>query len=310
MKRISFDGIDLCGYCLGTMYFGTKVSDGLSLRMMDIYADMGGNFLDTANKYSCWAPGGKGGESEMLIGKWLKGRRREDYIISSKVGFPYGDIPKSLAGKLIISECEKSLGRLGTDYIDVYFAHAQDLDTPLEESMLAFDTLVKAGKVRLLGASNHDVSRLDDSNKVAGTNGWNSFSILQQRNTLLAPSPYADFGNQRVLTSEMRRYCADNSIAVMAYSPLQGGIFSYKTESLPPEYDIPENYIVINTINRYARESGYSQSQLVLATMLEVQGIIPIVAASSEEHLSESLTLPDSAVVRNMANELKAYLLP
>lgn len=303
-KFISDTGISVSGYCLGTMYFGTKVDESRSFRLMDIYAESGGNFLDSANKYASWIPGFIGGESETVVGKWLKDRRRDDFILVSKVGFAYGDVPRTLSAEVIVAECEKSLRRLGTDYIDVYFAHSQDNMTPLEESMEAFDSLVRSGKVRCIGASNHDLIRLYESNETAKRSGYARFSVLQQRHSLLQPYVGADFGTQKILTPEQREYCRSNGYMMMAYSPLLGGAFN--TGELPVQYDCLHNRKVLSVIQRYAEESGYSVSQLVLSGLLYSQDIIPIVAASTEDHLSESLALPDSEVVMGMMDEISS----
>ena len=157
MRRIEIPSAELqvSSYCLGTMYFGSKVPVDTSLTLLDAYADRGGNFLDSANKYASWIEGFSGGESERVIGRWLKDRPRDRFVVTSKVGFPYGDVPRSLRADVIVSECEKSLRRLGTDYIDIYFAHAEDAGTPVEETLRAFDKLIRDGKVRCIGASNH-----------------------------------------------------------------------------------------------------------------------------------------------------------
>lgn len=303
-KTLSRSGIRVSSYCLGTMYFGTKISERDALRQLDTYADSGGNFLDCANKYASWVPGFSGGESERVVGKWLKGRRREEYVLTSKVGFAYGRIPKSLSREIIISECEKSLERLGTDHIDLYFAHTQDEQTPVEESMEAFDRLVRSGKVRSIGASNHDVLRLSESNRAARRLQTEPFTVLQQRYSLLQPYVGADFGTQRILTPEQEAYCRSAGMTLMAYSPLLGGVYSQASPALPVQYDNAHNRKILDLIRRYATESGYAPVQLVLAGISEERDIIPIVAAGSVAHLKESLTMPDREVVKRMMEEI------
>jgi len=129
---------------LGTMYFGSRVDEETSFKLLNKYVESGCSFLDTANKYASWIPGFQGGESESLIGKWMKQKNnRQNMFITSKVGFPYGNIPRSLKKEIIILECEKSLKRLGVEVIDLYFAHAFDNNTPQEETMEAFHSLKK-----------------------------------------------------------------------------------------------------------------------------------------------------------------------
>lgn len=308
MKRREIAGsrLDVSRYCLGTMYFGTKVNERESFRLLDLYADRGGNFLDCANKYASWVPGFAGGESECVVGKWMKRHRREEWILTSKVGFAYGTIPKTLSARIIISECEKSLKRLGTDHIDLYFAHSQDPLTPVEESMEAFHQLISSGKVRSIGASNHDVLRLAESNRTAQHMGLESFTVLQQRYTLLQPYVGADFGTQHILTPEQESYCRSAGITLMAYSPLLGGVYGEASPTLPVQYDNSHNRKILEIIREYAKKSGYSPMQLVLAGISEFRDIIPIVAASSESHLAESLSIPSSEVVSRMMEEIDA----
>ena len=150
----------------------------------------------------------------MLIGRWLKQKGRSaDLVIASKVGFPYGDIPRSLKKEIIISECELSLQRLGVECIDLYFAHAYDPFTPIEESMEAFYQLKKAGKIRQVGASNFLAWRLEEANSQATSKDWEGFCCLQQRHTYLEPSIRADFGNQQVLTPGRSIFVARERLA-------------------------------------------------------------------------------------------------
>ena len=216
MRRIEIPSAELqvSSYCLGTMYFGSKVPVDTSLTLLDAYADRGGNFLDSANKYASWIEGFSGGESERVIGRWLKDRPRDRFVVTSKVGFPYGDVPRSLRADVIVSECEKSLRRLGTDYIDIYFAHAEDAGTPVEETLRAFDKLIRDGKVRCIGASNHQAWRLAEAELMARAAGLPHYVVLQQRFSYLQPVVGADFGTQLPLTPEQTDFlCASWGVA-------------------------------------------------------------------------------------------------
>lgn len=298
-------GMPLSDYCLGTMYFGSKVDLKTSLRLMDLYAAHGGNFLDSANKYASWVPGFQGGESEQVVGRWLKDHPRDRYIITSKVGFPYGDIPRSLAAKYIISECEKSLTRLGTDYIDIYFAHTQDPDTPIEESLKAFDSLIQSGKIRAIGASNFDAWPLAEAGCAARQHALPAFSVLQQRYSCLQPVLGADFGTQKVLTPEQIDYCARRELLVMAYSPLLGGLYEHADEPLPIQYDSALNRNRLRVLRESASEYGCTPSQLVLSWMaFSSPVIVPLVTASREEHLLDNLKQVPEAQVREFAERL------
>lgn len=307
MKRIVLPvlGDTVSRYCLGTMYFGSKVGEADAYRLLDLYAGAGGNFLDSANKYASWLPGFRGGESETLLGRWLKGKPRDRYVITSKVGFPYGEIPQSLAPKYIISECERSLKRLGTDYIDLYFAHSQDPATPIEESLKAFDVLLQSGKVRAIGASNFDAWRLAEAGCVARGQGWASFTALQQRYTYLQPVLGADLGTQKALSPEQIDYCRERGVLPMAYSPLMGGFYEHTSPILPLPYDSLQNNNRLALLRASAHAYGCTPSQLVLSWMAS-EGIVPLVTASREEHLLENLREVDEALVREFSAQLES----
>ena len=307
MRTVTVPGPDLplSDYCLGTMYFGSKVDVHTSLHLMDLYAAHGGNFLDSANKYASWLPGFQGGESEQVIGRWLKNHPRDRYVITSKVGFPYGDIPRSLAAKYIISECEKSLTRLGTDYIDIYFAHTQDLDTSIEETLKAFDSLLQSGKIRAIGASNFDAWPLAEAGCSARQHHLPAFSVLQQRYSYLQPVLGADFGTQKVLTPEQIDYCARRELLVMAYSPLLGGLYEHADAQLPIQYDSALNRNRLRLLREAASEYGCTPSQLVLSWMAASSpAIVPLVTASREEHLLDNLKQVPTEQVHEFAERL------
>lgn len=170
MKTIQLGktGLQVSALCKGILYYGNRIGNEMSYHLMDRYVDAGGSFFDTANIYSCWIPGFQGGESETVLGQWMRDRKnRSQMFVASKLGFAYQDVEKGLRAKQIQMECEKSLQRLQTDFIDLYYAHVDDRDTPLEETMDAFDRLIKAGKVRCIGASNFLAWRLEKSQMVS-----------------------------------------------------------------------------------------------------------------------------------------------
>ena len=135
-------GVNVSAFCLGAMYFGTRNDAATSYRLLDMYVDAGGTFIDTANIYAWWVPGFQGGESETLLGEWLRARRHRDRLfIASKVGFQYGDVTIGLTAAQIEAECDKSLRRMGIETIDLFYAHVDDRNTPLEETLGAFDRL-------------------------------------------------------------------------------------------------------------------------------------------------------------------------
>jgi len=199
MRRIALGATDLevSVLCFGTMNFGSRDDMETSYAMLDQYVDGGGNFIDSANMYASWV--GRGGESETLIGQRMRERgNRESLIITSKVGFPYQDVSKSNSPRHIEEECDKSLKRLGVEIIDLYYAHCDDRETPLEAQLEAFDKLVRAGKVRYVGASNFHAWRLAEAEAISKAHGWAPFCCVQQRHTYLRPRVDADFCFQTV----------------------------------------------------------------------------------------------------------------
>ena len=276
---------------LGTMYFGSKIDERTSYEMLDHYFERGGRLLDSANKYASWVPGFKGGESEGVIGKWMQQKsNRESLFITSKVGLPYGGIPRSLKKEVIISECEKSLNRLGIEMIDLYFAHAYDPITPIEETMEAFHRLKRDGKIRYAGASNFYAWLIGEANTAANLQNWEGFICIQQRHTYLEPVTRANFGAQLVLTPEMEAFCRAKNLGIMAYSPLLGG--AYERQDLP----IPDPYHSISTDIRMARlkevadELGLSLHKVVLAWMLQSSPpVISLIAGSAVQQISMNL---------------------
>ena len=179
-------GAQVSALCLGAMFFGTRNDEATSFALLDQYVGAGGTFIDTANIYAHWVEGFQGGESEALLGRWLKARgNRNSIFLASKVGFNYPAAPRSLAARHIIQEAEKSLTRLGVDTLDLFYAHVDDYRTPLEETLEAFDRLVQTGKVRTIGASNYLAWRLEKARWISRTNGWAEYCCVQQRYSYL-----------------------------------------------------------------------------------------------------------------------------
>jgi aryl-alcohol dehydrogenase-like predicted oxidoreductase len=276
---------------LGTMYFGSKIDEQTSFSILDYYVEQGGSFLDSANKYASWVPGFNGGESELLIGKWLKQKaNRQIMFITSKVGFPYGDIPRSLKKEIIISECERSLKRLGVETIDLYFAHAYDAATTVDEVMEAFASLKKQGKIRFTGASNYSGWQLSEANHAAKKFEFEGFTCLQQRHTYLEPTLRANFGTQLVLTPETEEYCETRNITIMAYSPLLGGAYVKPDKPITAQYQNAVTDFRIEKLKQVANELHISPNAVVLRWMMQsTPPIIPIVAGSLVRQIRENL---------------------
>jgi len=183
---INLDKTDLKVHplCLGGNVFGFSADVPNSEAVLDYYFDNGGNFVDTADMYSQWAPGHVGGESETVIGNWMKKRgNRREMVIATKVSKL--DTRPGLKPANIVAACEDSLRRLQTDYIDLYYSHQDDLDTPMEETLTAYDSLVKAGKVRYIAASNFTAERLAKSLEISQSHGLVSYVASQDQYNLM-----------------------------------------------------------------------------------------------------------------------------
>ena len=276
---------------LGTMYFGTKTDEQTSHAILDVYVSHGGSFLDTANKYASWIPGFKGGESEQLIGRWMKQRgNRQTLFVASKVGFPYGNISRSLKKEIILSECEKSLKRLDIETIDLYYVHAYDAGTPPEEFMEAFYQLKKSGKIRFAGASNFHAWQLGEANQAAKNQGWEGFSCIQQFHTYLQPALWADFGNQQILTPEIQEFCSVRKLSIVAYSPLLAGAYTRNDIPLPEQFRGQNTGHKLEKLKTVAGELGVSANAVVLVWMMQTPpGIIPLLAGSTVSQVEENL---------------------
>lgn len=288
-------GVDVSIYCLGAMYFGSRNDRATSYRMLDRYVDAGGSFIDTANIYAWWVEGFRGGESETLLGEWMRERRNRDRLfIASKVGFQYDDVMRGLSAAQIEAECEKSLRRMGVDVIDLYYAHVDDRNTPMHETMEAFDRLVRAGKVRFIGASNFMAYRLERAHTLSKQNGWPDYVCLQQRHTYLRPKPGASFDPQLSLTDELVDYCRANQVTILAYSSLLSGAYTRPDRPLPDQYRGPDADVRLAALREIAAAHNATPNQVILAWLTQQEPpIIPVMAASTNEQMSENLAALD-----------------
>ncbi|QLC34171.1 aldo/keto reductase [Halarchaeum sp. CBA1220] len=281
--------------CLGTMYFGSRTDPETSRALLDTYYDAGGRFLDTANIYATWVEGYDEPESEPLLGEWMTERdNRDDLFLATKVGFEYGDVPKSLDPDVIEREVERSLERLDTDYIDLLYAHVDDRDTPLAETMAAFDRLVESGKVRHLGASNYYGWRLARANTIAEERGLTPFSCVQPRFSYLTPHRNSDFERQRPATDESVTYCDDNDLTMLPYSPLLGGCYGRADKRIPERYVTTENRLKMDAVADVAERHDVSGNQVALAWLTQRDPpTVPVVGCSTVEQLEENLAALD-----------------
>lgn len=289
--RLGTTGVDVSCMCFGAMRCGTTNDWDSSVELLDLFVEVGGSFIDTANCYARWAPGGKGGESEELLGRWMRDRgNRQGLFLATKVGFEYQDVTRGLPAATIERECERSLRRLGVDAIDLYYAHCDDADTPLDETLGAFDRLVKAGKVRFLGGSNYPASRLADAEAVCRAAGHAPYSCVQQRFTYLRPRPGETFGAQLHADPDVLDFCDERGMTLLPYSPLLGGAYTRDDRPMPSQYVGPDGEARLAALRAVADQAGATVNQTVFAWMMHRRPpLLPVFSASNAEQMREDL---------------------
>jgi aryl-alcohol dehydrogenase-like predicted oxidoreductase len=296
MRRLGRTGLKVAALCLGGNTFGWTTDQKASEAVLDAYLEQGGNFVDTADVYSRWVPGNSGGESETALGTWMAARKnRPRVIIATKVMGPMGPGPNDtgLSRTHIMEGVEASLRRLQTDYIDLYQAHWDDRDTPLDETLRAFDDLVRQGKVRYLGASNYVAWRLTRALWESDKRGWARFESIQPKYNLVVRDEYE---------RELEPLCLEQNIAVIPYSSLASGFLSGKYrvgEALPSTAratNVQKNYMnargfaVLAAVEKVASKVGATPAQVALSWMVHRPGITaPIASATSVAQLEEIL---------------------
>lgn len=207
----------------GGNVFGWTIDEATSFTLLDAFVSAGFNFVDTADVYSRWAPGNQGGESEAIIGKWMKTRgNRDKVIVATKVGGDMGQGKKDTSKKWILEEVENSLRRLQTDYIDLYQTHWDDEATPVEETLGAYAELVKAGKVRVIGASNFTPARLKASLEASEKHGYPRYESFQ---------PHYNLVEREGFEKELEPMCVENQLGVVNYWALAAGFLTGKYRS-------------------------------------------------------------------------------
>jgi aryl-alcohol dehydrogenase-like predicted oxidoreductase len=293
--RLGDSTLEVSALALGTDLIGSKTDRNRSYALLDFYREQGGNFIDTANFYASWFPGCKGGESETTIGLWMKERHnRDEMIISTKLAFDYPGCSGGLSANEIERECEKSLKRLQTDRVELYQAHRHDPDTRAEETMEAFERLIKAGKVRVLGASNVPLWRIAEANVIAQSHGWTSYSVIEQRYTYLRPRHGADFGPQIFISDELKDYAVHHAITLMGYSILLQGAYMRSDREIAAQFAGPDSTERLEVLRTISRDIGCSPGQTIIAWMRQSKPpVLPIIAGSQTEQLRENIAALD-----------------
>ncbi|GAB3119571.1 aldo/keto reductase [Streptomyces calidiresistens] len=285
--------------CLGAMPFGTTVDEGTAFAILDRFVEAGGTTIDTANCYSFWVPGGEGGESEAVLGRWLAERGGRDRLtIASKVGSGPGPDggAEGLAPAVIRTQLEGSLRRLGTDHLDLYYAHREDRATPDEETLAAFHEAVADGRVRTLGASNHAAWRLAETRSLAERRGWTPYAAVQQRYSYLRPRPNTSLpeGGHVHAGDELLDYVRSHRLTMFAYSTLLWGAYGRPGKPLPEHYDHPGTDRRLRALSKVSEELGVTPIQVVLAWLIGGEPpVVPIIGVSSVAQLDECLAAAD-----------------
>ena len=291
LRSLGGTGLSIAPLVLGGNVFGINGMDrARSFAVLDAFAAGGGTMIDTADIYANYLPGGKGGESESMIGDWLAHRgRREDVQIATKVGGPMGPDRKGLGAAYIPRAVEDSLRRLRTDYIDLYFSHFDDAETPQDEVADAFDRLVKAGKVRSVGASNFTPARLASALDIAGRKGLTGYTALQPLYNLL----------ERGFEDGLQRLCIDRGLGVITFFSLARGYLTGKYRSSADlsksrrgsgvkAYMEGKGPAVLAVMDAIAADRGASLAAIALAWLMAKPGVTaPIASATSTDQLAE-----------------------
>jgi aryl-alcohol dehydrogenase-like predicted oxidoreductase len=293
-RSLGRSGIEVCRLCLGGNVFGGNADERASFEVLDTYLELGGNFIDSADVYSKWIPGHRGGESETVIGKWMKSRGvRDRVVVATKVGSAMGPGPqnKGLHRAHVERALKASLKRLQVETIDIYYAHQDDPETPLEEALGHFDELVRAGQVRALGASNYPADRLREALTLQETRGWARYEVAQPAYSLM---------NRLALEGAVAAVCREFGLAVFGFAALAGGFLtgkyrrdadlpdSKRARSVASRYIDERGWRVVEAVLEVARERGNTPAQVALAWVLakpDVSG--PIAAAMSAEQMRE-----------------------
>jgi len=285
-REIGSSGLSVAPLALGGNVFDWTADEPTSFAILDAFVDAGGTMIDTADVYSAWVPGHKGGESEALIGRWLKRNpaKRDRIVIATKVGFFEG-----LAPEVVVRSCDASIERLGT-HIDLYYYHKDDEGVPLAESLGAFDSLVKAGNVRAVGLSNFSAQRVDEAMAAARDNGFTPPSALQ---------PWYNLLERQRFEGELRDAAKRHGLAVFPYYSLANGFLTGKYRNREDLGKSPRglrniDYLegkgpkVLNALDQVASETGAALATVALAWLKAKPAVTaPIASATGLGQLAE-----------------------
>jgi len=292
MRPLGRSGLQVSPLCFGGNVFGWTADEATSFRLLDAWVDAGFNFVDTADVYSRWAPGHVGGESETVIGQWLrKSGKRNRVVLATKVGKPMGDGKVGLSPAYIREAVDASLRRLRVDHIDLYQSHDDDPSTPLEDTLGAFAELIKVGKVRAIGASNYSAPRLAQALEVSKRLRLPRYECLQ---------PLYNLYDRAVYEAELEPLCAREGLGVINFYALASGFLTgkYRTAAdasksargsgATEKYLNPRGLRILDALDKAAKQYGSTPGQIAIAWQVARPSITaPIASATSVGQLNE-----------------------
>jgi aryl-alcohol dehydrogenase-like predicted oxidoreductase len=312
-RKLGNSSIEIAPLALGGNVFGWTIDQPTSFKILDGFVDAGFTFIDTADIYSAWAPGNKGGESETIVGNWLKQTgKRSQIVVATKVGMEMSPQDKGLSKAYILREVEASLKRLQTDYIDLYQSHKDDLSTPIEETLEAYSQLVKQGKVRVIGASNFNRDRLAEALRLSEENAWPRYESLQ---------PNYNLYEREDFETNLEPLCLNADVGVIPYYSLASGFLTGKYRS---EQDTAgakrgqgikkflneRGFRILAALDSVAKDYNANPTRVALAWLMARPSITaPIASATSLEQLkdlTEAVHLKLSAESIQQLNEASA----
>ncbi len=312
-RKLGFQGIEVGPLALGGNVFGWTVDEATSYRLLDVFVGAGMNLVDTADVYSRWAPGNQGGESETILGNWLRrSGKRDRIVLATKVGKDMGGGEKGLSRSYILRAVERSLQRLQTDHIDLYQSHEDDPTIPLEETLGVFAELIQQGKIRAIGASNYTAPRLSEAIRVAKANELPGYQCLQPHYNLCERARFED---------ELEPLCQEVGLGVIPYYSLASGFLTGKYRSDADlaksarsqgvkKYLNDRGYRILAALEEVADRCAANPTRVAIAWLLARSSVTaPIASATSVEQLEDLLAgtrleLDESAIA--LLNEASA----
>jgi aryl-alcohol dehydrogenase-like predicted oxidoreductase len=307
-RRLGRSSLYIAPLAFGGNVFGWTADEKTSFSLLDTFVAAGFNFIDSADVYSRWHAGNQGGESETILGKWLKSRgNRDKVIIATKLGIEMGPGKKGLSRAYMMRAVEASLRRLQTDYIDLYQSHRDDFDTPIEETLSAYEALIRQGKVREIGASAFSAARLGEALRLSSAHGLPRYQSLQ---------PLYNLMERKEFESEVEALCLREKLGVIPYYSLASGFLTGKYRAVGDtdgrargprvaKYMNDAGFRVLAALDDVAKRCSATPSQIALAWMIGRPSITaPIASATNLDQLREIVRAPEIKLDRDAIEQI------